>query len=146
MDAASSAGHRDKCELQEAPSSASPRHAFFVGAAFATAGCSSISGVGAYSVALSKAVTFGCHRGYTVYEKDNKLLVMAYPVSEVVGAACTAFTQAGSSPTSEPIRYQAAAERYLEAKERQSCRITDALVLTRFHSEFRFICTSGHQE
>jgi hypothetical protein len=85
--------------------------------------------------AIKRTVSDSCGRGYEVYEKEGRLLVMAYAVNEAANAYCVA---QGSSET----RYRPAALAYLgAARKDQHCVLGAGRELSALHSEFNFACT-----
>jgi hypothetical protein len=103
-------------------------------ASLALSGCM-VAEIMDYGVKSSaKSVTDRCGRGYTVYEKDGRLLVMAYAIAEAAGGFCQVADATG-------VRYEAAAAEYLAvAKNKQQCTLGNGRELSPLHTEFTFSC------
>jgi hypothetical protein len=101
-------------------------------------GCAGVYITSTYATATNKIVRTPCGGDYKVSERDSKLLVSAYALSEMVHAAC-AEPQAGATG----VPYEHAAALYLAESNRPQCRITSGERLEALHSEFSFICPAA---
>jgi hypothetical protein len=63
-----------------------------------------------YDGDAGREVRLSCRHTYRVYEKENKLLVATFSVSEATGVACVLPNMEEFSPTEYPIHYWDAAE------------------------------------
>jgi hypothetical protein len=98
-------------------------------------GCAGVYITSTYATATNKVVRTSCRGEYKVSEKDSKLLVSAYALSEMVHSACA---EPEASTTGVPFEY--AAVQYLAETNRSQCRITTGERLEALHSEFTFVC------
>jgi hypothetical protein len=98
-------------------------------------GCAGVYITSTYATATNKVVRTSCRGEYKVSEKDSKLLVSAYALSEVVHSAC-----AEPQASATGVAFEYAAVQYLAETNRPQCRITAGTRLETLHSEFTFVC------
>jgi hypothetical protein len=101
----------------------------------ALVGCAGGHILSQYGTAASKVIKTSCRGEYRVSEKDGKLLVSAYAVSEAYHSACES-----PPPGRTGIPYEFVAVQFLQESNRPRCVITAGERLELLHSEFAFIC------
>ena len=106
---------------------------FLIVASLALSGCTVVEIMNYGVKSAAKPVTDRCGRGYTVYEKGGRLLVMAYAVAETAGGFCQVANSTG-------VRYGAAAAEYLVIAKTGQCALVNGRELSPLHSEFTFSC------
>jgi hypothetical protein len=104
----------------------------------ALSGCAGGYILSHYGTTASKVVKTSCRGEYRVSEKDGKLLVSAFAVSEAYHSACES-----PPPGRTGIPYEYAAVQFLQESNRPLCVITAGERLELLHSEFAFTCPTA---